>query len=445
MRMYRKYLNRNIDKELEKWKNSVIRKPLLLRGARLTGKTSTVRELARQFDYFVEINFANENQNPEAKEVFRQRLTPEQICSKLSLIYKTPVVPGRTLLFFDEIQSSLPALLSLNNFYENYPGQHVIAAGAPLSFALQMLPLSGIGCVHSLSMYPFSFEEYLRAAGQRTLADTLREASPEKPYSEAEHNQYLHHLTRFMLAGGMPEVVATCVGGGSWDDCRQALDNSIHTLCNDFLKNKHHAPASRLHETLVSVVHQTGSKFNFSKVSRSSSHSQIKTCIKHLELAGIIYPVTHTSANGFPLAAEAHTKFRKYLIMDTGIYHRLLQPDLKQLSASENPEQVCKNLPAELFVGLELLKAAPCNRPVKLYYWQNETQNNSNKVEYLVQRQTGIIPVEVKPETKNARQGLLQFMTEKGYTYGIRCTLENFSTRQDVKNYPLYAAARIGE
>ncbi|MDR1602271.1 MAG: AAA family ATPase [Tannerella sp.] len=434
-----------MDKELAEWKNSTNRKPLLLHGVRQAGKTTTVRELSRQFDYFIEINFEHDDREAAVRRIFKRGLTPRQMCSELSQIYKTPVVPGRTLLFLDEIQFCLPAFSLLNYFYEDYPALHVVAAGSLLSFVLQEFPLFGIGRIRSLSMHPFSFGEYLRAVDKNRLADALQDVSPENPCSPALHAQCVRHLIRFMIAGGMPEVVATHVGGGSWEDCQQVLDNSIHVLYDDFQKYKSRMPASRLHEVLVSVVHQTGGKFNYSKASRNSNFHQIKDCIRQLELGGIIYPVTHTSAGGFPLTAGMNAKFRKYLIMDTGIYHRILRQDLKQLLASENPEYVNKNSLAELFVGLELLKAAPADRPAQLYYWQNERQGNPDEVEYVVQRQTQIIPVEVKPGTKSAGQSMLQFLTEKGYAYGIRCTLENFdSYHRYVKNYPLYAAAKIG-
>jgi predicted AAA+ superfamily ATPase len=438
------YLKRNIDKVLLEWKNSVNRKPVLLQGARRTGKTATVRELARQFDFFIEINFEDDDRETNVKRVFKRGLTPRQICSELSLIYKMPVAPGRTLLFFDEIQFCLPAFSSLSYFYEDCPELHVIAAGSLLSFALQEFPLFGIGRVHPLSMYPFSFGEYLHAVEMDRLANVLQDISPENPCSAAVHAQYIRHLVRFMTAGGMPEVVATHAGGGSWSDCQQALDNSIHALYGDFQKYKSRMPVARLHEVLVAVVLQTGGKFNYSKASRISNHPQIKDCIRQLERAGIIYSVTHTSAGGFPLTAGTNAKFRKYLVMDTGIYHRMLRLELNQLLASESPELVNKNSLAELFVGLELLKAAPADRPAQLYYWQNEKPGISDDVEYVVQRQTRIIPVEVKPGAKSVGQSMLQFLAEKGYAYGIRCTLENFGDHRYVKNYPLYAAARIG-
>jgi len=164
-----------------------------------------------------------------------------------------------------------------------------------------------------------------------------------------------------------------------------------------------------------------------------------------LELAGLIYPITHTSANGLPLAAEMNTKYRKYLPLDTGIYQRFLRLDLRQLLAAESIAQINKGALAELFVGLEILKSAPSNYPTQLYYWQREKQGSSAEVDYIVQCNADIVPVEVKSGTKGSMQSMFQFLSEKKYEYGIRCSMENFATYQNVKVYPLYAVAQIGK
>ena len=173
-------------------------------------------------------------------------------------------------------------------------------------------------------------------------------------------------------------------------------------------------------------MHQTGGKFTYSHASQNSNHGQIKEGIELLELAGIVYPVTHTSANGLPLAAEINTKHRKFLIFDTGIYQRFLRLDLGKLLTAESLQQVNKGALAELFVGLELLKSASCTNPIQLYYWQREKQGSSAEVDYVVQRNTDIVPVEVKAGTKGSMQSMFQFLSEKKYPYGVRCSMENF-------------------
>lgn len=442
--MSKEYLERSIDRDLLEWKKAEKHKPVLLRGARQVGKSSTVRELGKQFDYFLEINF-EKKENRDAKVLFERSSSPRQICDELSLIYDTPIIPGRTLLFFDEVQSCIPAISSLRYFYEEYPELHVIAAGSLLEFALQEIPSFGVGRIRSLFLYPFSFNEYLRAMNLTMLADALQKALPEKPFSDAVHNKCLQQLIYFMLIGGMPEAVATYARGGSLLDCQQVLDDLTLSLYDDFSKYKERVPASRLREIFASVIRQTGGKFTYSESSQDANHKQIKESMGLLELAGIIYPVTHTSANGLPLAAEMNTKHRKYLIFDTGIYQRFLKLDLGQLLTAESLEQINKGALAELFAGLELLKSAPSNNPTQLYYWLREKRGSNAEVDYVVQCNTDIVPIEVKSGTKGSMQSMFQFLSEKEYKYGIRCSMENFGTYQNIKIYPLYAVSRIGK
>jgi len=157
-----KYIARSVDAELLKWKADLQHKPLLVRGARQVGKSSAVRNLGKTFKYFLEINF---EKNKNAQLVFDGDLSPKRICNDLSALFLTPIIPGETLLFLDEIQSCENAIQSLRFFYEDYPELHVIAAGSLLEFALKNLSSFGVGRIRSMFMFPFSFDEFLLAQG----------------------------------------------------------------------------------------------------------------------------------------------------------------------------------------------------------------------------------------------------------------------------------------
>jgi predicted AAA+ superfamily ATPase len=346
-------------------------------------------------------------------------------------------------LFFDEIQACIPAISSLRYFYEKLPELHLIAAGSLLEFALQVLPSFGVGRVRSLFLHPFSFDEYLRATNFAALADSIKNASPDAPYSDAVHQECLQHLIRFILIGGMPEVVATYASGGSLLDCQAVLDDLIISLQADFSKYKARVPASRLREVFASIVSQTGHKFVYSRVSQTANHAQIKEGVDLLEMAGIIHPVTHTSGNGIPLAAEQNVKFRKYLLFDTGIFQRFLKLDISSVFSGATLEQTNKGALADLFAGLELLKSSPPSDFAQLHYWQREQRGSNAEVDYLVQRNGAVIPVEIKSGVRGAMQSLHLFLAEKKAPYGIRCSFENFGKFADVRIFPLYAAGRI--
>ena len=196
-----KYYKRNIDKKLLEWKTSQRRKPLLIRGARQVGKSSAVRQLGKEFKYFVEINLESQ---PSIRGLFPKDIDVHRTCEGISATTGIPILPGETLLFIDEIQVSQEAIMSLRYFKEDYPELHVIAAGSLLEFTLEELPSFGVGRIRSLYMYPFSFDEFLMAQGLETTVSYKHQASPSSPLPDAVHNKLVEQLKTFYLVGGMP-------------------------------------------------------------------------------------------------------------------------------------------------------------------------------------------------------------------------------------------------
>jgi len=440
--MITKYLKRKIDADLLEWRNSESRKPLILRGARQVGKSSAVRELGRTFGDFLEINFENKD-NAGAKRVFERHSDPRLICDELSAIYETPIVAGQTLLFLDEVQSCPDAISSLRYFYEQMPALHVIAAGSLLEFALQKIPSFAVGRVRSIYMYPFSFEEFLLAMERHILLEKLNAATPQNPLPEEIHTKLKEFFLRFIVIGGMPEVVSKYASGGSLLDCQNILDELTETLYNDFAKYKHRVPAIRLEEVFSAIIAQTGQKFTFSKASTSANQMQIKESIELLKMAGLVYSVTHSSANGLPLAAETNPRYRKLMIFDTGIYQRFLRLEMTNLLLEEKIEQINKGALAEMFAGTELVKSQNNRLPAELYYWQREKNGSAAEIDYLIQKGQNIVPVEVKSGTKGTMQSMFLFLAEKQQQFGIRCSMENFGEFQNIKIYPLYAVGNM--
>jgi len=434
------YLARKIDRELLEWTKESQRKPLLIRGARQVGKSTAVRNLAGQFEYFLEINFEEQRR---VHSLFEGDLSPRELCDNLAVMYNIPVVAGKTLLFLDEIQACIPAISALRFFYEKLPALHVIAAGSLLEFALSELPSFGVGRVRTLFVYPFSFDEFLNACGETLLLSAKWNATIEKPLHEAIHSKLLKYLKQFLVLGGMPEAVSKYVQGMNLQACQRVLDDLIISLKADFTKYKKRIPALRLVEVLDSVVHQMGGKFVYSKVTTEANHKQIKEAIELLIMAGLIIPVTHSASNGIPLGAETDHKKRKMLIFDTGIFQRLLGLPISGILFEDDFKAVNKGKIAELYVGLELLKSASCYERPDLYYWQREALNSNAELDYVVQDQSNIIPIEVKSGSKGSMQSLYLFLKEKRSPYGIRFSLENYATYDRVKVYPLYAVSEL--
>ena len=317
-----KYYNRKIDKELQNWMSDKRYKPLLLRGARQVGKSSAIRNLSKKFEYYVEINF---EEDKAVRIVFENsNLTPQLLCEKLTSIYGIPIVEGKTLLFFDEIQACIPAISSLRFFYEKMPGLHVVAAGSLLEFAFEEIPSFGVGRVRSMFMYPFSFFEFLEANGNPFLLEAVKKSNLQNPLDDVLHHKVLYLLKLFLIIGGMPEVVATYMTEKDLLKCQLVLDELTFALKNDFSKYKKRSPTLQLAAACNSVVRQTGNKFIYFDKEQVYSALQIKNAVELLIMAGLVIPVIHTSANGLPLGYGINPKFRKLILLDTGIFQRLL-------------------------------------------------------------------------------------------------------------------------
>ena len=432
-----KYFNRHIDIELDKWRNADDHKPILLRGARQVGKSSAVRNLAKKFDYFLEINFEEEK---TARQIFEtSNLTPGLLCEKLYAIYDIPIVIGKTLVFFDEIQVCVPAISSLRFFYEKMPELHIIAAGSLLEFALEELPSFGVGRIRSFFMYPFSFAEFLEANGNAGLLTAIRRASVENPPDDMVHNKALYLLKLFMLTGGMPAVVTKYVDQKDLHQCQQVLDDLIISLRDDFSKYKKRIPALQISTAFDSVIRQVGSKFFYIDKEQVFSAFQIKNSVELLIKAGLVIPVTHTSANGLPLGSEINPKYRKLFLLDSGIFQRVLGLQLSDVLLNDDFDAINKGGIAEMFAGLELLKSGSFNQQTQLFYWQREERNARAEVDFVVQQNMEIVPIEVKSGKQGKMQSMHLFMKEKNLKTGIRTSLENFSEYDKIKVLPLYA------
>lgn len=437
--MEEKYISRTIDVELRKWKDDIRHKPLLIRGARQVGKSSAVKNLGKAFRYFAEVNL---EKNKSLQKVFEGDLSPQRICTDLSALLSIPIVPRETLLFIDEIQHSKAAISSLRFFYEDYQELHVIAAGSLLEFALKELQSFGVGRIRSLFMYPFSFNEFLYAQGLDGLLKAKKGASPEEPLIEPLHEKLVEQIRYFHLIGGMPAVVSLWIETHNYLACKDIHNDIMLSYIDDFSKFNSRLDPQLLRNTMSAIAAHICSKFKYSTVKEYDSR-QVKQALELLSMAGIIIPVTHTSANGQPLGAEANEKFRKFIFLDTALLLRLQHFETKDILISTPSDFVNKGSLAEMFVGLELLKYDSPYERKELYYWQREDPKAQSEVDYVIAQDGKIIPIEVKAGQRGAMQSMYQFLERKGAEFGIRCSLEPYAAYGKVKVYPLYGVSEI--
>ncbi|MBC8255754.1 MAG: ATP-binding protein [Candidatus Marinimicrobia bacterium] len=434
-------INRKIQKHLLHWKEDKKHKVLLLRGARQVGKTYSIRELGKTFPHYIEINL---DENPDIHYLFEGQLNPQKIYSTLSVLSSVPIIPGKTLIFFDEIQACPNAIRSLRYFYEQFPDLHVVAAGSLLEFVLSEIPSFGVGRISSMYLFPLTFEEFLTAIHSK-LIPVIRNANSDYPIEDILHNQLLEYYRIYQLIGGMPEVIAAYLGEKDLLKCMTILDNLISSLQDDFAKYKKRSPVALLREVFQSTAIQAGGKFVFKNGSAFTTGKSVKTSLELLNQAGLIYKIPHTSANGLPLGAEVNWKKFKVIPFDSGIYQRLLGFSLKDYFTTETALLNNAGSLAEVAAGLQLMYCQnPFIRP-ELYYWHREAKNSNAEVDFVIQLGSDIVPIEVKAGTKGQMQSIQLFMDKRKLKRGIRTSLENFSHYGKIDVIPLYAIGMLNQ
>ena len=423
------YYPRLIDNYLKEWALRPVRKPLLLRGARQVGKSTAVRQLGKQFENFVEINLEKQ---PSFIQFFQGDLDVKRIVPQLSAMVGKPIVAGQTLLFIDEIQASAEAIMTLRFFKEDMPDLHVIAAGSLLEFALETLPTFGVGRIHSMFVYPMTFDEFLTACGEQLLLEARNNATAKTPLALPLYERLVGLFRSYMLVGGMPEVVAKWVETRDYLACQEVQDDIVLTYQDDFPKYRKRVDPTLLRLTLQSVALQIGNKFVYSQVGGGYSTNEVKKALDMLTLAGIITPVIHTNANGLPLGSEVDPTYRKMLLLDSGLLLRWLNMtgDTSELTAQILTQSVTdlvnKGALTEMIAGLELLRYRTPNMRHELFYWVRKAKNAQAEVDYLATYQSEVLPIEVKAGTQGGMKSLWQFMREKKLKNAIRASLENF-------------------
>lgn len=448
------YYERIIDQYLSEWAARPNHKPLLLRGARQVGKSTAIRHLGEQFKYYLEINLEKQ---PDYKALFQPNLDVKRIVPQIAAIYGTPIIPGQTLLFIDEIQECQEAIMALRFFKEDMPGLHVVAAGSLLEFVLDDIPTFGVGRIHSIYMYPMTFDEFLNANGEKLLIEARNQASPASPLPTPLHDKLTTLLRTFMLVGGMPESVAKWVETRDYLQCQEVQDDIITGYEADFPKYKKKVDPQLLRMTMRSAAQQATKKFMYSQVPGEYKTAEVKKALELLIKANIIIPVTHTNANGLPIGDGRDDGIRKMLVLDTGLMLRLLNMamgDITEITThiltATAADLVNKGPMAEMLAGLELIHYRTPNLQHELFYWLRQAKNATAEVDYILPFDMRILPFEVKAGVQGGMKSLWDYMREKKLSQAIRCSLENFGefdyidekaegAIRHVRIFPLYA------
>lgn len=435
------YIQRNIDAELMRWADSERHKPLLLRGVRQCGKTTAVRNLAKCFEGYIEINLERE---PDLCRIFEGDFDMKRIINRIELHASKRLTAG-TLLFIDEIQECPRTITALRYFYEDRPELHVIAAGSLLEFVLNRDGGKGrvdfpVGRVRSIFMYPFSFMEFLVGTGNQILADYLCNLRINEEQNDA-HEKLLELYKTFLIVGGMPEAVAEYADSGSVFECQQIHRDIILNFKDDFSKYSTSVPTDIIRKVFDFAIHNVCSQVKASSAITGVSAYYFDTCIELLQKAGLVFPVKASSCNSLPLGADEKGANKKLLVFDTGIYLTECGLDAAGILGAEVFQDMNKGDVVEMATGLEILKNANSYLEASLHYWYRTGANA--EIDYAIVLQNEIIPCEVKASGKGSMQSLHSFLNTHTSPYGVRLSMENFSRYDAIHVYPVYAVNRL--
>lgn len=411
-------MNRTASAYLAEWKNRDRRKPLVVRGARQVGKSYLVEDFAKR--EFATRLLVNADRDRE----FLRRVVqepPARMLQLLELEYGCRLIPGQSLVFFDEIQAVPEMFARLRYFYEEVPSLHVIAAGSLLDFVLEDHSFSmPVGRIEYLHLGPMTFGEFLDGTGNQRWNVFLLGFGCRDQMPDSAHQTLSGLFRTFVILGGMPEAVDTYARTGSLLEADRVKESILGTLRDDFAKYGRKVNHDRLVQVFGRLPAQVGRKFKYVNVSREEPAREIGRCLHLLELARLVYRVRRSSCSGLPLGAEAREDAFKVLYLDVGLLLRACglaptaverEPDLMLVNAGAAAEQV---------VGQHLLYARPFWETPELYYWAREKSNAAAEVDYVIAPAGQIIPVEVKAGKTGKLRSLWQFVAEKKAPLALR-------------------------
>ncbi|MEK7271007.1 MAG: AAA family ATPase [Planctomycetota bacterium] len=396
-------MRRNIDIELERWKDSDRRKPLLVRGARQVGKSYSLAEFGRShFESFVTVDL---EKKPHLHRVFSGDLDARRIVGDLEVEAGARIEPGKTLLFLDEIQACPRAVTALRYLHEEIPGLHVAAAGSLLELAMGEAAFP-VGRLQMLEMRPMSFDEFVQALGNGKAAEILR--SPPRALSETVHGTLLDLLRTYCFVGGMPESVADYAEHRSLQRCLEILDGLKETIRQDFPRYAARANVACLGAVLESAPGFVSQQIKYTRLTDCGTGPTVKKAFDLLERARLVTRVRASGAGGLPLGAGVSANRFKAILLDVGLWQRLAGVRADRDFAAADLLDIHRGAMAEQFVGQEVLAA----RGGDLHYWSRETPGSQAEVDYLIEVEGDIYGVEVKSGASGRLRSLHLLLSE---------------------------------
>jgi predicted AAA+ superfamily ATPase len=435
---------RDILLELEKWKSSPNRKPLILRGARQVGKTVAVKMFGERYDKFIYLNL----DLPHERIIFEKKLPVQDTFQAILLKHKKNMVDGRLLLFLDEIQECSEAVESLRYFHEDLPNIDVVAAGSLLEIALHQKQISfPVGRVDHLYMHPLSFQEYLKALGNGEIISALETL----PFPAYAHRTLLENFHRYALIGGMPEIIARYRETEEITSLNSVYNSLLTSYIDDIGKYaRNESIGTILRHCIETAPFAAGQRISFAGFGASNYRSrEVGESLHTLQRAMLLYLTYPSTAVEIPIRPDLRKKPRLQFI-DTGLinYFAGLQ---EQHFLYDDLHAFYKGLLAEHIVGQELI-ASEVNTIKKICFWVREKPQSQAEVDFIIQHGEYVVPVEVKAGPTGKLRSLHQFMDRCPHTLAVRLYSGNLDIqetrtpagkRYHLLNLPYFLASRI--
>lgn len=429
-------------KQLVEWKDAVDRKPLLLTGVRQCGKTHICKEFGKQ--YFEDVAYFYFEGNQGLASVFEYDFDVERIIDELGKIIRgKEIVPGKTLVIFDEIQACPKAITALKYFCENKRELHIVGAGSLLGVAIKREQISfPVGKIDRLQMYPLTFSEFLRADGGKAIYEGVQRYGIDCELPELYTGKLEKALKYYYIVGGMPEVVAKWVETHDFGKIEKIQDNILQDYSSDFAK---HAPKTDIPklgwiwDSIPKQLAKDNNKFVFSHVKEGKRSSELEDALEWLVDAGLVHKLELVSNPELPLSFCSDATFFKVYMSDVGLLRRKSGVSHKTILEDSELYINFKGAFTENFVLTELIKQG-----VHPYFWKS---GNTAELDFLFEYEDAIIPVEAKAELHTRAKSYRQYCKKYSPKVGFKFSMKNVGNHEveETKTYsvPLYCIWRL--
>lgn len=428
-------MERKIVEELVKWKEKKQdRMPLLIHGARQVGKTYIIKEFGEK--YYKNVVYINFERMDEICTIFESDISPEKIVPLLEINFNTKIIPEQTLIIFDEVQVCNRALTSLKYFQEEAPEYQIIAAGSLLGVAINMEDFSfPVGKVEMLYMYPLDFEEFLWAIGKKDLSELMKEyynENKEFPFHEMTMELY----KKYLMTGGMPSVVNRFVQTNTFEDVYDMKEIIYNSYIVDMTKYATKSESLKIISAYDSIPNQLAKenkKFQYKVIQKGGNSAMFGESIEWLLSSGIALKCKKVEHGKFPIISQVDLSSFKLYMSDVGLLTYKAGIDLASIILNKPNE--LKGALAENYVAQQLQA-----KKYELYYWES---NSQAEVDFIIQKNGDVIPIEVKAEDNVKSRSLNVYVDKYKPPYAIRISSKNFGLKNNIKSVPLYAVHLI--